>query len=176
MGAEYYSIVRKFAESANYKGWAYADLMVEVAYCWTEIQYLGIRSSDEDAPLAQQWLMAEWEGKLQALYCELDRLERRGLSRNGDVDVTDGWTLIEDAKMVHIGDLIRRLGREVKHNKFACLHPGHEDDSPSAHVYWRTNSYYCHVCCKGGTGIDLVRNAGLAKTSIEAAKWILGEV
>lgn len=47
---------------------------------------------------------------------------------------------------------------EVKNPKYniKCPLPGHEDRSPSFHIYEETNSFYCFGCNRGGQPINFI--------------------
>jgi len=51
--------------------------------------------------------------------------------------------------------VLRKYSVEFKGNMCNC--PIHLEDTPSCHLYWKTNSWYCFGCHKGGSVIDLVQ-------------------
>lgn len=74
-----------------------------------------------------------------------------------------------------IFNILQRMGVAPTHyNRFSCIHPNHDDEHPDAKLYENTNTYYCFVCGKGGSGLNLIVNSGLATNKIDAAKWITG--
>lgn len=49
--------------------------------------------------------------------------------------------------------------------------PLHDESTPSFYIYLKRNSWHCFgACAKGGSAIDLLLNAELASTPVDAAK------
>ncbi len=75
-------------------------------------------------------------------------------------------------KDYRITDIVRKLNGTIdRTSKCNCLIIGHNDKTPSMHIYTNTDSFYCFTCGVGGSIIDLVMKAtNLDKT--EACRFI----
>lgn len=66
-------------------------------------------------------------------------------------------------KTIPIMEIIDLLGIKTKNDRrniyITCPNPEHEDKNPSAKIDITENRYYCFVCNKGGSVLDLVQNA-----------------
>lgn len=79
------------------------------------------------------------------------------------------------AKSVPIADIYTHYtGNEFRNfrRNVICPFPDHGDHNASMTLYESTNSFYCHGCRKGGSGIDFLMNlTGLAR-DVDAAEEI----
>ena len=72
----------------------------------------------------------------------------------------------EKAKEIHIRDVIMRYATlqsgGFNHNQFYCPFPGHNERTPSFHIYDDSNTYCCYgggcPSPNGSSGIDFVMN------------------
>lgn len=63
---------------------------------------------------------------------------------------------IEKLNSLNISDVVNMLGIKIGTKKGLTCFKGHDSKSPSLHIYFNTNSFYCFGCGIGTTNINLV--------------------
>lgn len=79
----------------------------------------------------------------------------------------------EATDLVQLAERYTKLRQSGKSHVGCCPLPGHDDSTPSFHVY-PEGKYYCHGCKKGGDAFDLVMECE-GKPFIEALKDLAQE-
>ena len=76
---------------------------------------------------------------------------------------------LDDLKSIPIERILDYYGVVIRNKICSC--PIHNEDTPSCHIYEKTNSFNCFGCGAGGSVIDLVM--GIEKCDIRRAIEIL---
>lgn len=92
--------------------------------------------------------------ELQKVNHEISKQNMRKKEQNGTTDISDVFEIIKQT--VSIEQLLEEYKVEIRGSTITCPLPGHNDKTPSFHVYHADNQWHCFGCKCGKSVIDFV--------------------